>query len=46
MRNLDIAKRNYERGLWSAEMLEALKEKGKLTQEEVDEIKENSDLEE
>ena len=34
----DMAKRNYDRGLWTVEMLSALVEKGKLTQNEYDEI--------
>lgn len=34
----DMAKRNYDRGLWTVEMLSALVEKGKLTQSEYDEI--------
>lgn len=34
----DMAKRNYDRGLWTVEMLSALVEKGKLTQSEYNEI--------
>ena len=34
----DMAKKNYERGLWTVEMLAALVEKGKLTQENVREL--------
>lgn len=34
----DMAKKNYDRGLWTVEMLSALVDKGKLTQADVDEI--------
>lgn len=36
--NYDIAKHNYERGLWTASMLEKLVERGKLTQAEYEDI--------
>lgn len=38
MGNYEMAKRNYERRLWTISMLEKLVEKGKLTQEEFDSI--------
>jgi len=38
MGNYEMAKRNYDRGLWTISMLEKLVEKGKLTQEEFDSI--------
>lgn len=31
---IDMAKKNYDRGLWTVEMLEALVTKGKLTAEQ------------
>lgn len=34
----DMAKKNYERGLWTVEMISALAEKGKLTPREAEEI--------
>ena len=34
----EMAQKNYERGLWTIEMLEALVSKGKLSQEDFDEI--------
>lgn len=34
----DMAKKNYDRGLWTVEMLRALVDKGKLTQEDMDKI--------
>lgn len=34
----DMAKKNYDRGLWTREMLQALVEKGKLTKAEAEEI--------
>lgn len=36
--NYTIAKKNYDRGLWSAEMLEKLVERQKLTQAEYEDI--------
>ena len=33
-----MAKKNYDRGLWTVEMLQALVDKGKLTQEDMDKI--------
>lgn len=38
MTTFDIAKQNYDRGLWTAEMLAALAGKGKLTKNEVQKI--------
>lgn len=38
MTNFDLAKKNYERGLWSMEMLATLVKKGKLTAEQYKEI--------
>ena len=32
----DMAKKNYERGLWTVEMIRALAEKGKLTPREAE----------
>lgn len=34
----DMAKRNYDRGLWTKEMIKALVVKGKLTAEEYEQI--------
>lgn len=34
----EMAQKNYERGLWTVEMLSALVDKGKLTQADVEEI--------
>lgn len=34
----DLAKKNYDRGLWTVEMLSALVEKGKLTEADYLEI--------
>ena len=34
----EMSKKNYERGLWTVEMLQALVAKGKLTQEDLNEI--------
>lgn len=34
MSNFDIAKKNYDRGLWTDDMLARLVDRGKLTQEE------------
>ena len=39
MQNVDIAKKNYERGLWSEEMLDKLVTAGKITQADKDKIK-------
>ena len=39
MKNIDIAKKNYERGLWSDDMLEALQAKGKISKQEKDAMK-------
>lgn len=39
MKNIDITKKNYERGLWSDEMLEALQAKGKISKTEKDTMK-------
>lgn len=36
--NYDIAKKNYDRGMWTASMLEKLVERGKLTQAEYEDI--------
>lgn len=36
----DMAKKNYERGLWTVEMLNALVSKDKLTEKDVKEITE------
>lgn len=38
MTNFDLAKKNYERNLWSKEMLATLVKKGKLTTEQYKEI--------
>jgi uncharacterized XkdX family phage protein len=38
MTNFDLAKKNYDRGLWSKEMLATLVKKGKLTTEQYKEI--------
>lgn len=38
MTTFELAKQNYDRGLWTAEMLEALAGKGRLTLDEVREI--------
>ena len=38
MTNFDLAKKNYQRGLWSKEMLATLVKKGKLTAEQYKEI--------
>lgn len=38
MTTFDLAKQNFDRGLWTAEMLRALAEKGRLTEEEIGEI--------
>lgn len=38
MTNFNLAKKNYERGLWSMEMLSTLVKKGKLTAEQYKEI--------
>lgn len=40
----EMAKKNYERGLWTVEMLSALVDKGKLTQVDVEEILSASEL--
>lgn len=45
MKNIDIAKKNYERGLWSDDMLEALQTKGKITKAEKDAMKSQVALE-
>lgn len=37
-KNFDIAKKNYERGLWTKEMIANLTEKGKITETEYKEI--------
>ena len=37
-KNLDIAKKNYERGLWTKEMIVNLVSKGKLTDAEYKDI--------
>ena len=34
----DMAKKNYDRALWTVERLQALVDKGKLTQEDMDKI--------
>ena len=34
----ELAKKNYNRGLWTADMLEKLVDRGKLTQEQYNEI--------
>ncbi len=34
MTNFELAKKNYDRGLWTGDMLQKLVSKGKLTQEE------------
>ena len=39
MKNIDIAKKNYSKGLWSDEMLEALEAKGKITKAEKESMK-------
>ena len=39
MKNIDIAKKNYARGLWSDDMLEALQAKGKITKAEKEAMK-------
>ena len=39
MKNIDIAKKNYARGLWSDDMLEALEAKGKITKAEKESMK-------
>jgi len=38
MTNFEIAKRNYERGLWTDTMIHKLVEKGKLSAKEYKEI--------
>ena len=38
MKIADMAKKNFERGLWTVEMVAALVAKGKLTAEEYREI--------
>ena len=38
MSNFEIAYNNYKRGLWTVDMLKAMVDKGKLTQEEFDKI--------
>ena len=38
MSTFDLAKKNYERGLWTADMLLKLVDRGKLTQEQYIEI--------
>ena len=45
MKNIDIAKKNYARGLWSDDMLEALQVKGKITEAEKDAMKTQVSLE-
>lgn len=39
MNNVDIAKKNYERGLWTEEMLDKLEAAGKITKADKDKIK-------
>ena len=38
MTTFELAKKNYDRGLWTAEMLLKLVDKGKLTQEQYTDI--------
>lgn len=38
MTSFELAKKNYDRGLWTSDMLEKLVERNKLTQNEFDEI--------
>lgn len=38
MTNFDLAKKNYDRGLWTDDMLRKLVAKGKLTAEQYKEI--------
>jgi len=38
MTTFEMAKQNYDRGLWTKEMLDALAEKGKLTKADVKKI--------
>ena len=38
MTNFEMAKKNYERGLWTDTMLQTLVKKGKLTSDEYKEI--------
>jgi uncharacterized XkdX family phage protein len=38
MSNYEMAKRNYDRGLWTDTMIHKLTEKGKLTAEEYKQI--------
>ena len=38
MKNVDTARKNYERGLWTEEMLDKLVTAGKITQEDKDKI--------
>lgn len=38
MNIFEMAKKNYNRKLWTVEMLQALVNKGQLTQEQFDEI--------
>ena len=39
MKNVDIAKKNYDKNLWSDEMLDALETKGKLVKADVTKLK-------
>lgn len=38
MTNFELAKKNYDRGLWTSDMLEKLVERNKITHEEYEEI--------
>ncbi len=38
MTNLELAKKNYDRGLWSKEMIALLVKKGKLTESQYKKI--------
>ena len=39
MKNADIAKNNYDKNLWSDEMLDTLETKGKLAKSDVTKLK-------
>lgn len=41
MTNFELAKKNYDRGLWTSDMLEKLVERNKITQEELEQIVSN-----
>lgn len=45
MKNIDITKKNYGRGLWSDEMIEKLEKAGKITKAEKDTMKAEVEVE-